>query len=174
MSERSRPERGLMPQVAPSGLVLLSAVAVLMAGLAFVLTRGEDPAPRDIAAPARAEQTTGAEADATPAPTPSATPEPTREPKPDVDRSQVFVEVYNNTAISGLAGEVGTTVGAAGWQVVGTDNWYGTIPATTVYYPDRLKREARQLARDLGVDRIQPAVAPMKFDRLTLILTGEI
>ena len=24
---------------------------------------------------------------------------------------------------------------AAGWQVVGADNWYGTIPATTVYYP---------------------------------------
>lgn len=161
-----------MPQVAPSPLVLLSAVAVLMAGIAFVVTRGDDPAPRDVAAPARSEQTATATPD--PGPTPTLTPEPTKEPKPDVDRAQVFVEVYNNTSISGLAGEVGTTVGAAGWQVVGTDNWYGTIPATTVYYPDRLKREARQLARDLGIDRIQPAVAPMKFDRLTLILTGEI
>jgi hypothetical protein len=30
------------------------------------------------------------------------------------------------------------------------------------------------LALDLGVDRTAPAVAPMRMDRLTLILTGEL
>ena len=64
--------------------------------------------------------------------------------------------------------------GDAGWQVVGADNWYGTIPSTTVYYPAKLERAAKLLALDLGVDRTAPAVAPMRMDRLTLILTGEL
>ena len=43
---------------------------------------------------------------------------------------------------------------AAGWQLVTTDNWVGTIPATTVYYPARLKAAALLLGKDLGIERI--------------------
>jgi hypothetical protein len=60
-----------------------------------------------------------------------------------------------------------------GWNVVGSDNWYGTIPATTVYFPPRLAAEAKQLALDLGISRRQPAVDPMRMDRLTVILTAD-
>ena len=67
-----------------------------------------------------------------------------------------------------------TRATGAGWQVVGTDNWYGTIPATTVYFPPKLERAAKLLALDLGIDRTAPSVAPMRMDRLTLILTGEL
>jgi hypothetical protein len=56
--------------------------------------------------------------------------------------------------------------------VVGSDNWYGTIPASTVYFPPRLEAQAKLLGRDLGINRLRPAIAPMKFDRLTVILTG--
>ena len=31
---------------------------------------------------------------------------------------------------------------------------------------------ARLLGRDLGINRLRPAIAPMRFDRLTVILTG--
>ena len=87
-------------------------------------------------------------------------------------RGQTYVEVYNNSGISGLAGTTAARAQGAGWQVVGSDNWYGTIPASTVYYPPRLEAAARLLGKDLGVNRLRPAVAPMRLDRLTVILTG--
>ena len=97
-------------------------------------------------------------------------PKPT---KPPVDKGKVYVEVYNNSGITGLAGRVGETATQAGWKVVGTDNWYGTIPASTVYYPPRLERAARALALDLGIGRKVLAIDPMKRDRLTVILTSD-
>ena len=92
--------------------------------------------------------------------------------KPAVQRAKVYVEVYNNSGISGLAGQTATRASDAGWQVVGSDNWYGTIPASTVYYPPRLEAAARLLGKDLRINRLRPAVAPMRLDRLTVILTG--
>ena len=162
-------ERGI---ALSSPLALLSAGVVLVAGAAFLFTGG-DPAPADTARPVTA----------TPSPTPTSTaPEPavdktkkTKKPqqqKPVIRRARTYVEVYNNSGISGLAGQVAGRAGAAGWQVVGSDNWYGTIPASTVYFPPRLQAQARLLGRDLGINRLRPAIAPMKFDRLTVILTG--
>jgi hypothetical protein len=100
---------------------------------------------------------------------------PTAKPKPiqpAVKRGRIYVEVYNNSGITGLAGRVAARASDAGWQVVGSDNWYGTVPASTVYYPQRLKAEAKVLALDLGIRRLAPAVDPMRLDRLTVILTG--
>ncbi len=152
----------------PSPLAVLSAGVVAVAGVAFVLT-GHEPAPVDTARPVTS----------TPSPAPSSAaaapvekkPKPQRK-KPAVRRAGTYVEVYNNSGISGLAGRTADRAGAAGWQVVGSDNWYGTIPASTVYYPPRLQAQAKLLGRDLGINRLRPAVAPMRFDRLTVILTG--
>jgi hypothetical protein len=93
--------------------------------------------------------------------------------KPVVRRGETYVEVYNNSGISGLAGSTASRAQGAGWQVVGSDNWYGTIPASTVYYPERLAAHAKVLGRDLGISRVAPAIAPMRFDRLTVILTTD-
>lgn len=154
--------RGL---VLPSPVVLLSIVAVVMAGIAFVATRNAPSAEKEI--------TTISDKPSA-SPTPDA--QPTKKPptKPTVDRGKVPVEVYNNSSVSGLAGRVATQASRIGWQVVGSDNWYGTVDATTVYYPKRLKAAARQLALDLGIKRTLPAVDPMRLDRLTLILTGPL
>jgi hypothetical protein len=146
---------------------MLSIIAVAMAGIAFVATRDQAPTEREIT-PAAAPPATSS---------PSATPvEPTKTPKPEpvVNRGKVYVEVYNNSGITGLAGRVGDRATGAGWQVVGSDNWVGTIPASTVYYPQRLKAAGRLLALDLGISRVQPAVESMKLDRLTVVLTGEL
>ena len=100
--------------------------------------------------------------------------EPSRKPtKPAVNRGKVYVEVFNNSGVTGLAGGVAAQRQPGGWNVVGSDNWYGTIPATTVYYPQAAQGgRARLLALDLGIQRTAPAVDPMQLDRLTVILTG--
>lgn len=162
---RTRDQRGV---VLPSPLVMLSVIAVAMAAIAFVATRGGAPTEREITPAARDAATPSATATVEPKP------EKTKEPEPAVERGEVIVEVYNNSAVSGLASRVATRATGAGWQVVGTDNWYGTIPSTTVYFPPRLEQAAKMLALDLGVDRTATAVAPMRMDRLTLILTGEL
>ena len=93
--------------------------------------------------------------------------------KPAIDKGKVYVEVYNNSGVTGLAGEVAATATQAGWKVVGSDNWYGTIPASTRLLPAPLERAAQALALDLGIRRTVPAVDPMRLDRLTVILTAD-
>ncbi|MCR6032279.1 LytR family transcriptional regulator [Nocardioides sp. zg-579] len=166
LSARHRDQRGF---VFPSPVVMLSIIAVAMAGIAFVATRGGEPTEREITTISAKE--TPSAAPSTPAAGPTKKPKPA---KPPVKRSEVYVEVYNNSGITGLAGTVSDRAGQAGWQVVGSDNWVGTIPASTVYYPRRLERAAKLLALDLGIDRTMPAVDPMRLDRLTVILTGPL
>ncbi|MCM0619837.1 LytR C-terminal domain-containing protein [Nocardioides bruguierae] len=177
------PDRGA---VLPTPVLLLSLAALVLAGVAWVTTSGSDEAEREITT--ASDASTSATADPSASATdgssagageesetaePSEEPSATRTRKP-VNRSKTYVEVYNNSSISGLAGEVATSATDVGWNVVGADNWYGTIPANTVYYPARLEREAKLLARDLGIDRVVTASDPMKMDRLTVILTGEL
>jgi hypothetical protein len=83
------------------------------------------------------------------------------------------VEVFNNSGISGLAGSTAARAQGAGWQVVGSDNWYGTIDASTVYYPPGMLAAAKLLGKDLGIARVKPAIPPMRGDRLTVILTAD-
>ena len=160
---RSRDERGV---AFPSPVVMLSVIAVAMASITFVATRDQAPTERrvDTATVASAEPTT-------PAPTPTAT--PTKKPTPQVVRGEVYVEVFNNSGIKGLAATTAAKATQVGWSVVGEDNWYGAVPASTVYFPPRLKAAGRQLALDLGIERTAPAVGAMKRDRLTVILTAD-
>lgn len=165
---RSRDERGL---VLPTRLMVFSISAVAMAGLLFLATQPEgDP---DLAAPASASQPEATPTTASPTDVGTPTPAPTRAARPAVKRGQVYVEVYNNSNITGLAGKTGTRAQNVGWNVVGTDNWYGTVDSSTVYYGPRLKAAGALLARDLGVAKVKPAVAPMRPDRLTVILTDD-
>ena len=172
-SRRRYDERGIaLPTVA----ALVSAAAVLVAGAAFVGTAWLAPAPSAAARPATVAPRQVA-APHSPPPTPATVaPRPVLKKKhrsPDVRRGQTYVEVYNNSNVSGLAGRTAKKIADAGWQVVGSDNWYGTIDASTVYYPPRLKAAAKLLAKDLGIHRLHAAISPMKFDRLTVILTAD-
>ena len=174
MRRGARDEHGI---VLPSTAAALSLAAVLLAGFAFVTTSGGSQEPSQAAQPVRTSPTP------TPTRTTSAAPKPVLEEKkqparkkkhkPQVRRGEVYVEVYNNSGIPGLAGSTASRLSGAGWQVVGSDNWYGTIPESTVYYPERLHAAAKLLARDIGIARLKPAISPMRFDRLTVILTGD-
>jgi hypothetical protein len=151
----------------PSPLVMLSVLAVAMASITFVATRDQAPTERriDTATIASADQSPSAE------PTTEATKQP--KPKPQVERGEVYVEVFNSSGIKGLAASTGQKATTVGWTVVGEDNWYGVVPTTTVYFPPRLRAAGKQLALDLGIKRTAPAVGEMKRDRLTIILTTD-
>jgi hypothetical protein len=193
---RAQHARRQAGQATPSIVAVVSVVAIVAAMVAFFAGGDDSSTPRAVDAAASEHATPTAE----PTGPPTAARTPPKE-KPDADRKharadrrvdkdkqhrkrrprpepdtgppQVYVEVYNNTSISGLAASTAAELQDAGWQVVGADNWYGDIPANTVYYPAGLEDEADQLADELGIDRVRGAVAPMKFDRLTVILTGD-
>ncbi|WP_408896464.1 LytR C-terminal domain-containing protein [Nocardioides sp. R1-1] len=165
--------------VLPSPVVLLSIVAVALAAIAFVATRGDRPAERDISATKAAATPSpdaGQPTDPGASTGPSETPTEDKPAPPPVVRGDHAVAVFNNTAIRGLAGRVSEKVEAAGWKVAAADNWYGTVPATTVYFPKGKKAVAQQLALDLGIARVLPADidSDMSDTNLTLILTGEL
>ena len=65
--------------------------------------------------------------------------------------------------MSGLAAQVAGRVASAGWQVVGSDNWYGTIPASTVYYPPRLAQAGPGCWRSTSASTGLRAVDPMRW-----------
>jgi hypothetical protein len=167
-----RTQRGA---VLPSPVVLLSILAVALAAIAFVATRGGEPAERDISATKAAATPTDTATSKGASPTPTPTVQEKPKPKPVV-RADHSIVVFNNTSIKGLAARVSEKVKDAGWTVVAADNWYGTVPATTVYYPKGKKAAAQLLALDLGVARIKPADtdADMSATNLTLILTGDL
>ena len=104
----------------------------------------------------------------TPSPKPSKT---TEEPEPEVARDAP-VSVLNNTTIQGLAATYSVKVRDAGWADVRVGNWRGSIAGNTVYFPPQFAEQAKLLGNDLGIDRILPSFAPMRTDRLTIILAG--
>lgn len=168
---RTRNERGV---AFPSPLVLLSIVAVAMAGVAFVATQDDGSSDGQVQTVSRpAEPTTEPVREKPQKAQKAKKPLEIVKKAPVVKRGDTFVEIYNNSGISGLAGATAEKAQGAGWQVVGSDNWVGTIPASTVYFPPRLEAAGKVLARDLGVARTMPAVEPMGFDRLTVILTAD-
>ena len=162
-NRRVRDERGV---VLPTRLLALCISAIAMAGLVFI-ANDPDKAP-DEATQANTPSKDTTEPTATASPTVKATPKV----KP-VKRGQTYVVIFNNTRVKGLAGGVAAKAKGAGWNVVSTDNWYGTVDSTAVYYPPRLKAAAEELGFDLGIKRIKPSQEPMQFDRLTVILTDD-
>ena len=114
----------------------------------------------------------------TPTPTPTKTTETTPSPSPTKTTDEPEVErdapvsVLNNTTIQGLAATYSVKVRDAGWSDVRVGNWRGSIAGNTVYFPPQFAEQAKLLGDDLGIDRILPSFAPMRTDRLTIILAG--
>ena len=161
---RTRDERGV---VLPTRLLALCISAVAVATLVFIANDPDQGPADETATPAVSK----------PSSTPTAkAPTTTKAAKPKakpLKRGEILVEVFNNTRVKGLAGGVAAKAKTAGWNVVGSDNWYGTIDGSSVYYPPRLKAAARALGRDLGITKLRPAEDPMRFDRVTVILTDD-
>ncbi len=173
-----RDERGA---VLPSPVVWLSIIAVVVAAVAFVTTDDAEPKEREITTSSSSDDETSdpsapTDGDTTEAgdPTESTTPDEPKKTKPPVVRSEVGVVVFNNTSTAGLAGETLARVQEIGWNGLAADDWYGTIPATTVYFPPGLRDAGQKLALDLGIQRLIPADTGMSDTNLTVILTGAL
>ena len=173
-ASRSRRERGV---VLPGAVALLGASGVFAAGAMLVLTEPVENAPEARRpAPPAATQTEDVVEDLVATESTGlrviAGERLKKKKPPKIVRSEVYVEIYNNSSVVGLAGTTASRAQGVGWNVVSVDNWYGSIAAPTVYYGPEMRRQANLLATDLGVDRVVPAVEPMGFDRLTVILTA--
>ena len=168
---RIRNQRGV---AFPSPVAMLSVIAVAMAGIAYVATKGEEPTEREVTTVSQPSEPETTAADPVDAVDRQKLPKGKQRPiKREVVRGDVYVEVYNNSGITGLAGGYAGTATDVGWQVVGSDNWYGTVPGSTVYFPARLESAAKLLALDLGISRVVPATGAMRLDRLTVVLTAD-
>ena len=84
---------------------------------------------------------------------------------------RIPVYVFNQTTVTGLAAATAGQLEADGWNVVGVDNWIGTVPEDTVYYYPGNRAAADRLTRDIpSISRVWPASAPMPQGALTVIL----
>ena len=176
-SGRRRSEDGV---VLPTRLMVFSISAVALAGLVFVATQGSDDPDKASPSSSHAQPTIGPRDNPAPSitvtdgsPTPTVSSTPTPKPPPVINKAKTNVVVFNNSNVKGLAGRTATKAQTLTWNVVATDNWYGTVDATTVYFGKNMKAAAQALAKDLGIARVKPAIAPMQLDRLTVILTSD-
>ncbi|MGH8869781.1 MAG: LytR C-terminal domain-containing protein, partial [Actinomycetes bacterium] len=115
--------------------------------------------------------TAGPPLPAEPVPSPISSEPAAREAAPRP--ADVEVVVLNNTTTSGLAGDTAADLRADGWQVALVGNFIGSIPASTVYYPDGRDDEARVLADALGIDGLHPSFEGVSSTRLTAVLTKD-
>ncbi|MFN8107252.1 MAG: LytR C-terminal domain-containing protein [Nocardioidaceae bacterium] len=154
-------KRNDMGYVMSSRLLAFTVSLLALAALLFIAQRPDSPVEK--ATTARAV-----------VPSPSASSDASAEPViPKVRRGQTLVEIFNNSRVKGLAAATARKAEMAGWNVVGTDNWYGTVASTAVYFPPGMHAAAQALAADLGIKKVKPAVAPMRLDRLTVVLTAD-
>ncbi|MGN6160952.1 MAG: LytR C-terminal domain-containing protein [Marmoricola sp.] len=159
-------ERGA---VAPASLLAAAVVAVAIGTAGYAMTSGPSERVQDAPATSRAAQHA-----ATPKATVTRKPQVKATPTapPVIDRGSFNLAIYNDSNIRGLAARTSTKAQTFGWKVVTTSQWYGTVDTSTVYYPPKMKDAAQQLAKDLGIATIKPAVSPMQMDQLTVILTS--
>jgi hypothetical protein len=186
------PRQGYVPS---SWFIVLTVMVVIgSAGwLGWLLLDDDsatDAASAPSASPSVAPGPTATAAPTTPAPSPSDEPEATEpepteseEPEPEPSESEeadpepavsrnATVSVLNNSGITGAARAFSAKVTGAGWTLGGVGNWTGSIDGNTIYYPAGLQDEAQVLSGDVGIQRIRPSIAPMRMDRLTIILSG--
>lgn len=85
------------------------------------------------------------------------------------------VVLFNQTRDPYLATGLRDALTAQGWTVTAVDDWTGTIPATTVYYPVGMELQARALmAKFPSVGRIKPAFSGIPSDKLTVIICKDL
>ena len=155
--------------VFPSPVVMLSVVAVAMAGIAYVATQGEEPTEREVTTVSAAGRRRRA-----PSPGAADADDEAEEAEPAVSAARSTSRSTTTPASPAWPAGSPAPRPQAGWQVVGSDNWYGTIPASTVYFPPRLKAAAPSCWRSTSASAgSRPPIDPMRLDRLTVILTAD-
>ena len=160
----------------PSPLLLLSVAAVALAGAAFVATTAaaRAEAARSAAAPTTTVRVTHADPDRRPRP-PSRSRRPSRRSRSwssAATRLRRGVQQLRHHRPGRQHRRAGPRA-PAGRSSAPTTGTARSRPARSTTRP-RLQAAAKLLAKDLGIGRIKPAIAPMRVDRLTVILTDRL
>lgn len=183
-ARRTSPERG--PVQAVARLLFLQLLAVIgiaaaITSVAAVVGPDNNDNVRAVAPSHSVSGTpspTGSPAASTPpatgdsaTPSLSTSPATTSNPGPP---AVVKVDVLNQSAPSGSAGEVADRLREAGWEIGRVDDFHGNVRTTTVYWLDpEQRRQARQISRFLGGVRVLQGFDTLVDGRVSVILVEE-
>jgi predicted membrane-bound mannosyltransferase len=168
---RGNPWRAVLPS-------LLAVASVVSLIVALTVWRGQSSggSPASFDATPRTSSTNAAVStppSATSTATPPASSSSSTSASPTATPAAIGVVVLNESGRKGLGGRVAIQLRAAGWSVDLVGNFFGAVPATTVYYPPGHASDASALAAALpGSDRIRPRFGNLSSTRLTVILTS--
>ena len=84
----------------------------------------------------------------------------------------VLVELFDNNGITGQAEQAAAVLQGAGWNVSRPTTGTATSRPTRSTTHPALHDAAVKLAKVLHIERLHTAVAPIKFDRLTVIMVS--
>jgi hypothetical protein len=108
-----------------------------------------------------------------PATTTSTASEPIATATPDSTLAKV--DVLNQSAPGGSAQKVADQLQRAGWDIGRVSDFHGNISTTTVYWltPDR-RRQARQIAKNLGGVRVEQGFSTLVDGRISVVLVDKL
>lgn len=182
-AHRMRPERGPVQAVARLLFLQLLAVIGIAAAItvvaavvgpdhdddvrATVPSRGDSGTPSPTGSPATSAPTSAGSSTPPVSTSPATTP---GSAAPGI----VKVDVLNQSAPNGTAGEVADRLREAGWEIGRVDDFDGNVRTTTVYWLDPAqRRQARQISRFLGGIRVQEGFDTLVDGRVSVILVED-
>jgi hypothetical protein len=187
-----RPERGPVLETARLlGLQLLAVVGIATLIVVVVALVGPDnrtpssraadsssstpPAPSstDSTHSSTARSSGTSSKASTPATTTSSAAEPSATTTPQSTLAKV--DVLNQSAPGGSAQKVADQLQRAGWDIGRVSDFHGNVSTTTVYWltPDR-RRQARQIAQNLGGVRVQQGFSTLVDGRISVVLVDKL
>lgn len=178
-AHRMRPERGPVQEVTRLLFLQLLAVIGIAAAITVVAAAVGPDHDDDVRAtvPARGDSATpsptGSPATSAPASADSSTPPVSTSPATASSPAPgvVKVDVLNQSAPNGTAGEVADRLREAGWEIGRVDDFHGNVRMTTVYWLDPAqRRQARQISRFLGGVRVQEGFDTLVDGRVSVVL----
>jgi cytoskeletal protein RodZ len=186
-----RPERGPVLETARLlGLQLLAVVGIATLIVVIVALVGPDdrtstssaadsssstsPSPSTASTRSSTPSTSGASiSSSAPATTTSSAAQPVATATPDSTLAKV--DVLNQSAPGGSAQKVADQLQRAGWTVGRVSDFHGNISTTTVYWlrTDQ-RRQARQIAQNLGGVRVEQGFSTLVRSRISVILVDKL
>lgn len=113
-------------------------------------------------------------------PEPDPTPDPTGDTEPPdapvtaPPQVREQVGIANQTSVDGLAESARKRLEAGGWEVPAVSSFHGSVPETTVYYPDGMRAAAEALSAQFPeIGRIQPTFEGLNPTRLVVVLVED-
>lgn len=174
----------------PSLVALVGTIAVVLSLLYFFGSEIDDSTPDDIVAEddeADDEGGAGGDTDGSQSSDGDDSGDPTDEGSADPEESEPDDEpttapsevrepvgIANQTDVEGLEEQARETLEEGGWEVPAVSPFEGTVPETTVYYPEGQEEAAEALSAQFPeIGRVQPTFEGVNTSRLVVVLADD-